>query len=88
MDHGTYKVTKVLQHHDKSLVDKPRYTIRSLVIDNENVVDSRHIRPFYFDSAYVTPLNTAVKDTDETVVDMIVQRDFSDPKDKKLLVRW
>ena len=38
--------------------------------------------------AYVTILSIAVKDTDETVVDMIVQHDFSDPKDKKWLVRW
>jgi hypothetical protein len=30
----------------------------------------------------------AVKDTDETVVDAILQHDFSDPTDKKWLVRW
>ena len=39
---------------------------------------------------YVTPLNVTVKDTDETVVDAILQRlvnDFSDPQDKKWLVR-
>ena len=41
-----------------------------------------------FDPNYVTPLNVAVKDTDETVVDAILQHDFSDPTDKKWLVRW
>ena len=35
-----------------------------------------------------TPFNIAVKDVDETVVDMNVKHDFSDPKDKKWLVRW
>ena len=47
-----------------------------------------HIRPFYFDPNYVTPLNVAMKDTDETVVDAILQQDFSNPTDKKWLVRW
>ena len=69
-------------------MDKPRYTIRNLVTDKEYVVDVTDIRPFYYDPTYVTPLNIAVKDTDETVVDMIVKHDFSDPKDKKWLVRW
>ena len=69
-------------------MDKPRYTIRNLVTDKEYVVDVTHIRPFYYDPTYVTPLNIAVKDTDETVVDMIVKHDFSDPKDKKWSVRW
>ena len=69
-------------------MDKLRYTICKLVTDKECVVDVTYIRPFYYDPAYVTPLNIAVKDTDETVVDMIVKHDFSDPKDKKRLVRW
>ena len=78
-----YQVTQVIQQHGKSLVDKPRYTIRNLVTDKEYVVDVTHIRPFYYDPTYVTPLNIAVKDTDETVVDMIVKHDFSDPKDHR-----
>ena len=41
-----------------------------------------------FDPSTTTPLNIAVKDTDETMVDMIVTHDFSDPKDKKWLMRW
>jgi hypothetical protein len=69
-------------------VDKSRYSIRNLVTNKEYVVDVTHIRPFYFHPTYVTPLNIAVKDTDETVVDAIVQHDFSDPQDKKWLVRW
>ena len=83
-----YQATQVLNEHDKSLVEKPRYTICTLVTDKEYVVDVTHIRPFYCDPAFVTPLNIAVKDTDETVVDMIVKQDFSDPKDKKWSVRW
>ena len=58
-------------------MDKPRHTIRNLVTDKEYAVDVTHIRPFYYNPAYVTPLNIAVKDTDETVTDMIVKHDFS-----------
>ena len=39
-----------------------------------------HIRPFYFDPKYLTPLNVATKDTDEAVVDAILQHDFLDTK--------
>ena len=78
----------MLQHQDKDITDKPRYSIRNLVTNKEYVVDVTHIRPFYYDPAYVTPLNIAVKDTDETVVEMIVNHDFSNPQDKKWLVRW
>ena len=35
--------------------------------------------PFYFDPTYVIPFNIAIKDTDETVVEMIVQRLFVNP---------
>ena len=46
-----------------------------------------HIRPFYYDPAYVAPLNIAVKDTDVMEVE-IVNHDFSNPQDKKWLVQW
>ena len=36
----------------------------------------------------MTPLNIAVKDTDETVVEMIVSHDLSNPREKKWLLRW
>ena len=52
-----------------------------MVTDKEYVVDVTHIRPFYFDPTYATPLNVAVKDTDETVVESIIQHDFSDPNE-------
>ena len=52
-----------------NLVDKTYYTIRNLVTDEECVVDVTHIRPFYFDLNYVTPLNVLITDTYETVVD-------------------
>ena len=83
-DHGggPYQVSQVLQHRDKDITDKPRYSIRNLVTNKECVVDVTHIRPFYYDQAYVTLLNIAVKDTDETVVEMIVNHDFSNPQDK------
>jgi len=81
-NYGSWRrqVTHVLQHHGKSLIDKPCHTYtRNLVTDREYVVDVKNIWPFYYDPAYVT-LNMAVKDIDETVVDMIVQQNFSDPR--------
>ena len=69
-------------------MDKPRYSIRTLVTNKEYVVDVTHTHPFYFDPTYVTPLNIVVKDTDETVVDTIIQHNFSDPHEKTWLVRW
>jgi hypothetical protein len=58
------------------------------VTNKEYRVDVMHLRPFYFDPDFVTPLNIAVKDTDEYVVEKIVTHDFSDPNDKRWLVRW
>ena len=43
---------------------------------------------FFYDPTHVTPLHIAVKDTEETVFDMIVKHNFSDPNDKKWFVRW
>ena len=39
---GPYQVTHVLQHCDADLVDKPRYSIRTLVTNKEYVVDVTH----------------------------------------------
>ena len=47
------------------------------------MADVTHLRPFYFDPNYVTPLNIAVKDTDEHVVEKIVAHDFSNFNDKR-----
>ena len=61
-----------VKHRDKDITDKPRYNIRNLVTNKEYVMDVTHIRHFDYDplniAAYVTPLNIAVKDNDETVV--------------------
>ena len=56
--------------------------------DKEFVLDVTHIRLLYFDPAYVTPVEIAIKDTDETVVETIEQHDFSDPQDKKWFIGW
>ena len=77
---GSYQVTQVKNRTGENIGDKTYYTIRNLVMDMECVVDVTHIRPFYFDPNYVTPLNVAVNDTDETVVDTILQLDFLDPR--------
>ena len=47
-----------------------------------------HLKPFYFDPNYVTPLNIATRDTDESVVIRILEHDFSNTMDKRWLVEW
>ena len=38
-----------------------------LVTTKEYFADVMHLKPFYFDPNYVTPLNIATRDTDESV---------------------
>ena len=85
---GPYQVMSIVQKPVSDAQTKPRYTIRNLVTGKEYMVDVTHLRPFYFDPAYVTPLNIAVKDTDEFVVDRIVAHDFTNVNEKKWLVGW
>ena len=61
---------------------------KPVVTGKEYVVDVTHLRSLNFDPAYVTPLNIAVKDTYEFVVERIVSHDFTNVNDKKWLVRW
>jgi len=63
------------------MVDKSRYTIRNLVTDKEYFVDVTHILFFYFDPAYVTPINIAVGYKLDGGGDAIAQQDFLDPQD-------
>jgi hypothetical protein len=85
---GPYQVSHVLQKPVSGGSSKPIYTIRNLTNGKESVVDVTHLRPFYYDPAYVTPLNVAAKDTDEEVVEKILDHDFADGHDKKWLVKW
>jgi hypothetical protein len=85
---GPYQITSIIQKPISETNTKPQYTIRNLTNDKEYVVDVTHLRPFYFDPDYVTPLNIAAKDTAEEVVEKIVNHDFSDYNDKRWLVRW
>jgi transposase InsO family protein len=66
---GPYIVTDKKWHTKKG---KWIYTIRNLVTTRTTDVDVTHIKPFYFDPTYTTPLHIAVRDTDEYVVDHIV----------------
>ena len=75
-----YQVTQVNNRTGGYLV--PYDT--KLVTYKEYVVDVTHARPFYFDPNYVTPLNVEVKDTAK----QWLMHDFSDPINKKSLVRW
>jgi hypothetical protein len=80
---GPYEVTHIQQTDIKQV-----YTIRHLVTQKEYLVDVTHLKPFYHDPTYVVPLNIAVKDTDEYVVENIIAHDVSNPKDTKWRVRW
>jgi hypothetical protein len=80
------KVTRVPMVYGPS--DKIWYTIQNLVTSKEFFADVTHLRPFYFDPDFVTPLNVAAKDTDEHVVKKILRHDFSDPANKRWLVLW
>jgi hypothetical protein len=80
---GPYEITNVQRTDVKNI-----YTIRNLVTQHEYVADVTHLKPFYHDPTYVVPLNIAVKDTDEYVVDQIVGHNISDPTDTKWRVRW
>ena len=49
---------------------KPRYMIRTLITGKEYIVDLTHLRSFDFDPNFITPLNIAVKDTNEHIVQL------------------
>ena len=55
---GPYLIVSVIPKPVSDPFTKPRYTIRNLVTGKDYMVDVTHIRPFYFDPNYVTPLNT------------------------------
>ena len=67
------------------------YVIRNLVTQRDALADVTHLKPFFYDPDFVTPLNVAVRDTDEFVVEAIVAHQLSRTKDvsKSLWqVRW
>ena len=67
---------------------KTWYPITNLVTTREYFADITHLKPFYYDPDFVTPLNIAVRDSEESVVSEIVEHDFSDPTNKQWLVKW
>jgi hypothetical protein len=68
--------------------DKVSYTIRHLTTGKEYLADVTHLRPFFYDPRFTTPLNVAARDTKEYVVKSILRHDFSDPDNKRWLVQW
>ena len=68
--------------------EKLLYTIQNFVTTKEYIADITHLKPFYFDPNYVTPLKIATRDTDECVVLQILEHDFSDTENKLWLVQW
>lgn len=67
---------------------KTWYTITNLVTTREYFADITHLKPFYYDPDFVTPLKVSARDSEESVVSEIVEHDFSDPTNKLWLVKW
>ena len=63
------------------------YTIRNLTNGKEYSADVTHLRPFYYDPQFVTPINVSTRDTKECVVKRILKYDFTDPNNKLWLVQ-
>jgi hypothetical protein len=85
---GPYLVTAAQQVPIVYGYRKTWYTITNLVTTREYFADITHLKPFYYDPDFVTPLNIAVRDSEESVVSEIVEHDFSDPTNKLWLVKW
>jgi hypothetical protein len=79
---GPYLVTAVTKVPMVYGFEKLLYTIQNLVTTKEYFADITHLKPFYFDPNYVTPLKIATRDTDECVVLQILEHDFSDTENK------
>ena len=58
---------------------KTWHTITNVVTTREYFADITRLKPFYYDPDFVTPLNIAARDSDESVVSDILEHDFSDP---------
>ena len=54
----------------------------------EYFADITHLKPFYYNSESVIPLNIAARDSDESVVSEMLEHDFSDPENKLWQVKW
>ena len=81
-------MTKVLSVPEVYGPQKLWYTIRNLTNGKEYFADVTHLRPFYYDPKFVTPINVAARDTNEYVVKRILKHDFTDPNNKLWLGQW
>ena len=85
---GPYLVTAVTKVSMVYGFERLWYTIQNLVTTKEYFANTSHLKPFYFDPNYATPLNIATRDTDECVVLQILEHDFSDTDNKLWLGQW
>jgi hypothetical protein len=85
---GPYRVMSLSQVPIVYGFDKAWYSVQNLVTTKEYYVDVTHIKPFYYDPNYTTPLNIATKDSEERIVERILEHNFDDPLNKLWLVKW
>ena len=76
--YSSYEITNVQRTDVKNM-----YTIRNLVTQHEYTADVTHLKPFYHAPTCVVPLNIAVKDTDEYVVEHLREEEDGHTKRAK-----
>jgi len=75
-------------HHIQISEDLVHDTATWLWRRNTGTADVTHLKPFYYDPLYITPLNIATKEADENVFQAVTAHDFGDPINKLWLVQW
>jgi hypothetical protein len=81
---GPYRITHILQSDSMGTI----CTIENLVTGRLTKTHIAQLKPFKYDPTYVTPLNVAVKDTEEYVVAEILQHQKQSDGTLRWLVRW
>ena len=64
------------------------YTLQNLVTGTTSEAHLMHLKPFYYDPNFTTPLNIAAKDNNEFVVEAILDHGEDNNKNMLWKVRW
>ena len=84
---GPFKIVGIV--HTEYCSNKKHYTLLNLVNQHEYKADVMHLKPFYYDPDEVIPLNIAIKDTHEQIVDEIMEHSINEvTKVSMWKVKW
>jgi hypothetical protein len=64
------------------------YTIQNLVTGTTSEAHLMHLKPFYYDPDYVTPINIAAKDNNEFVIESILDHGEDEGNNMLWKIRW